>query len=161
MIGQQHQLAADEVGGVRPAPGRGDARVDRPLALAARRRVGHQIQQSYRLDRQGQGGAAGHLIIRGYSLDDLAGRTRFEDVAHLLFDGFFDDMPADLTRALGEARVAVFAETAAMDERLLKLNPVEAMRALWARLADGDGLDTALKLLAAPADRYRPAQTGR
>ena len=96
-------------------------------------------------------GAAGHLIIRGYSLDDLAGRTRFEDVAHLLFDGFFDDMPADLTRALGEARVAVFAETAAMDERLLKLNPVEAMRALWARLADGDGLDTALKLLAAPA----------
>lgn len=96
-------------------------------------------------------GAAGHLIIRGYKLDDLAGRTRFEDVAHLLFDGFFDDMPADLTRTLGEARVAVFAETAALDERLLKLNPVEAMRALWARLADGDGLDTALKLLAAPA----------
>ena len=58
-------------------------------------------------------GQAGHLIIRGYSLDDLAGRTRFEDVAHLLFDGFFDDMPSDLTRALGEARVAVFAETAA------------------------------------------------
>ena len=96
-------------------------------------------------------GQAGHLIIRGYSLDDLAGRTRFEDVAHLLFDGFFDDMPADLTRALGEARTAVFAETAALDAGLLKLNPVEAMRALWARLPDGDDLDTALKLLAAPA----------
>jgi citrate synthase len=96
-------------------------------------------------------GVAGHLVIRGYSLDDLAGRTRFEDVAHLLFDGFFDDMPADLTRALGEARVAVFAETAALDAGLLKLNPVEAMRALTARLADGDGLETALKLLAAPA----------
>ena len=66
-------------------------------------------------------GAAGHLIIRGYSLDDLAGRTRFEDVAHLLFDGFFDDMPADLTRALGEARVAVFGvdygQTASEGER--------------------------------------------
>jgi citrate synthase len=96
-------------------------------------------------------GVAGHLVIRGYSLDDLAGRTRFEDVAHLLFDGYFDDMPADLTRALGEARVAVFAETAALDAGLLKLNPVEAMRALTARLADGDGLETALKLLAAPA----------
>jgi citrate synthase len=96
-------------------------------------------------------GVDGHLVIRGYSLDDLAGRTRFEDVAHLLFDGFFDDMPADLTRALGEARVAVFAETAARDAGLLKLNPVEAMRALTARLADGDGLETALKLLAAPA----------
>eukprot|EP01035_Chromulina_nebulosa_P002169 gene2169-2926_t len=79
-------------------------------------------------------GVAGHLVIRGYSLDDLAGRTRFEDVAHLLFDGFFDDMPADLTRVLGEARVAVFAETAALDAGLLKLNPVEAMRALTARL---------------------------
>ena len=96
-------------------------------------------------------GQAGHLIIRGYSLHDLAGRTRFEDVAHLLFDGFFDDMPADLTRALGEARTAVFAETAALDAGLLKLNPVEAMRALWARLPDGDDLDTAMKLLAAPA----------
>src|SRR3990167_1561659 len=96
-------------------------------------------------------GLAGRLIIRGYSLDDLAGRTRFEDVAHLLFDGFFDDMPADLARALGEARAAVFAETAALDARLLALNPVEAMRALWARLADGDDLDTAFRLLAAPA----------
>ncbi len=96
-------------------------------------------------------GQAGRLVIRGYSLDELAGRTRFEDVAHLLFDGFLDDMPADLTRALGEARAAVFAETAAIDAGLLKLNPVEAMRALTARLADGDGLDTALKLLAAPA----------
>ena len=96
-------------------------------------------------------GLAGCLVIRGYSLDDLAGRTRFEDVAHLLFDGFFDDMPSDLTAALGAARLAVFAETAAIDAGLLKLTPVEAMRALTGRLADGDGLDTALKLLAAPA----------
>lgn len=96
-------------------------------------------------------GLAGRLIIRGHSLDDLAGRTRFEDVAHLLFDGFFEDMPSDLTAALGAARVAVFAETTAIDAGLLKLTPVEAMRALVARLADGDGLETALKLLAAPA----------
>ena len=96
-------------------------------------------------------GLAGRLVIRGRSLDDLAGRTRFEDAARLLFDGFFADLPADLARPLGEARVAVFEEVAALDERLLRLSPVEAMRALTARLADGDDLETALRLLAAPA----------
>ena len=96
-------------------------------------------------------GLAGRLVIRGRSLDDLAGRTRFEDAARLLFDGFFADLPADLTRPLGEARAAVFEEVAALDERLLRLSPVEAVRALTARLADGDDLETALRLLAAPA----------
>jgi citrate synthase len=96
-------------------------------------------------------GQAGRLVIRGRSLDDLAGSARFEDVAHLLFDGFFDDLPADLTRPLGEARVAVFEEVAALDARLLTRTPIEAMRALTARLADGDELSVALKLLAAPA----------
>ena len=36
-------------------------------------------------------GKAGHLIIRGYTLDELAGRTTYEDLVHLLFEGFFDD----------------------------------------------------------------------
>ena len=52
-------------------------------------------------------GQRGLLIIRGRSLDDLAGRTRFEDVTRLLFDGFFDDLPADIGPALGAARVEV------------------------------------------------------
>lgn len=96
-------------------------------------------------------GQAGRLVIRGRSLDDLAGRTRFEEVVRLLFDGFFDNLPADLTGPLGRARAAVFAEVAALDDRLLALEPVEAMRALTARLPDGDDLETALKLIAAPA----------
>ncbi len=96
-------------------------------------------------------GQAGRLVIRGRSLDELAGKLRFEDVARLLFDGFFPDLPADLAAALGAARAEVFAETAALDARLLSLNPVEAMRALTARLADGDDLATALRLVAAPA----------
>ncbi len=41
-------------------------------------------------------GQAGRLTIRGYAVEDLAHRTGFEDVAHLLLDGFFDDMPSDL-----------------------------------------------------------------
>lgn len=96
-------------------------------------------------------GARGRLVIRGYAVEDLSGRTRYEDVAHLLFDGFFEDAPSDLAPALGEARVRAFAEVAALDEGLARRDPVEAMRALLARLPDGDDLPTALLLIAAPA----------
>ena len=59
-------------------------------------------------------GKAGRLIIRGRSLDELASRTRYEALAHLLFDGFFPDLPADLAPALGRARAEVFAEVSAL-----------------------------------------------
>ena len=95
-------------------------------------------------------GQAGRLIIRGRSLDQLAGRVSFEEVAHLLWDGFFDDLPDDLATALGAARLEVFAEVSALDTGLLDRTPIEAMRALTARLADGDDLATALRLAAAP-----------
>lgn len=95
-------------------------------------------------------GQAGRLIIRGRSLDELAGRTRFEDLIALLFEGFYD-LPADLARALGRARSEVFAEVAALDTGLLDRTPVEAVRALMARLPDGDDTATALRLLAAPS----------
>ena len=95
-------------------------------------------------------GQAGRLIIRGRSLDQLAGRVSFEEVARLLWDGFFDDLPDDLATALGAARLEVFAEVSALDTGLLDRTPIEAMRALTARLADGDDLATALRLAAAP-----------
>ena len=96
-------------------------------------------------------GQAGVLIIRGHSLDELAGRATYEAVTRLLWDGFFDDLPADLAPALGAARVAVFAEVSALDTGLLDRSPIEGMRALTARLADGDDLAVALRLTAAPA----------
>src|SRR5215831_7917722 len=96
-------------------------------------------------------GAAGRLIIRGHSLDELAGRVTFEQVTQLLWDGFFDDLPRDFAPMLGAAREEVFAEVAALDTGLLDRTPIEAMRALTARLADGDDLDTALRLTAAPS----------
>jgi citrate synthase len=95
-------------------------------------------------------GDAGRLVIRGRSLDDLAGWS-FEAVTGLLWSGFFDDLPADLTRSLGAARTEVFEETAGLDAGLLARAPIEAMRALTARLADGDDFATALRLVAAPA----------
>lgn len=96
-------------------------------------------------------GQAGRLTIRGWAVEDLAGRARFEDAVHLLLDGFFDDLPADLAPALGQARVRAFAEVAALDEALAAREPYDAMRALLARLPDGDGVHDALALAAAPA----------
>ena len=96
-------------------------------------------------------GLAGRLIIRGHDLDELAGRVTFEQVTRLLWDGFFDRLPADLAPALAAARVEVFAEVSALDTGLLDRTPIEGMRALTARLADGDDLSVALRLTAAPA----------
>jgi citrate synthase len=96
-------------------------------------------------------GQAGRLVIRGYALEELAGRASYEEAARLLLGGFFDDLPADLAPALGAARAEIFAHAAALDNTLLALTPMEAMRALTARLADGDDLATALRLIAAPA----------
>ena len=96
-------------------------------------------------------GQAGRLVIRGYAVEELAGRATYEVAARLLLDGFFDDLPADLAPAIGAARTEVFAHVAAADAAILALTPMEAMRALTARLPDGDDLATALRLIAAPA----------
>ncbi len=48
-------------------------------------------------------GLAGRLVIRGLPLSALAGHYRYEDALALLWDGFFADLPADLTTPLAEA----------------------------------------------------------
>ena len=98
-------------------------------------------------------GEAGRLVIRGCSLDQLSGHAPYEAVIHLLFEGFFDDLPdvAALTTRLGQARAEVFDQVAALDADLRGLSTIEAVRALMARLPDGDDLATALRLIAAPA----------
>ncbi|MGV3490507.1 MAG: citrate synthase, partial [Devosia sp.] len=94
-------------------------------------------------------GAAGRLVIRGVPLEALAGHATYAETLHLLWDGFFDDLPgpAELAERLGAARVAAFARLADTEG----LEPFDAMRALIARLPDGNDLDTALMLAAAPA----------
>jgi citrate synthase len=96
-------------------------------------------------------GEAGRLLIRGRTLDEIAGRWTFESATALLWDGFFPDIPENLALRLGEARRVVFAEVAALDDTLVGRTAVEAVRALIARLADGDDLELALRLVAAPA----------
>lgn len=95
-------------------------------------------------------GEAGRLVIRGKSLEALAGWP-FEGIVNLMWSGFFEGRSIDAAAALGEARAEVFEEVASLDARLLRLTPVEAMRALVARLTDGEDLDVAFRLVAAPA----------
>lgn len=95
-------------------------------------------------------GLAGRLVIRGHALAELAGHWRFEAVAHLLLEGAFDNLPGveAFTLLLGAARLSVFKS---LDPSLATLPLYDAVRAHMARLTDGDDLDTALLLLAAPA----------
>lgn len=96
-------------------------------------------------------GLAGRLVIAGYSLDDLVATSRYEDVLALLIAPFFPDLDIDaVKKTLGEARVDVFSLLPASDPVLADLSAVEALRALMARVGDGDDLATALRLVAAP-----------
>jgi citrate synthase len=99
-------------------------------------------------------GQAGRLIIRGHSLDDLVQHATYESVLALLWEGLFPDpraAKAELSRQLGAARQEIFSHLEAADEQLLRQPPVEATRALIARVADEDNMDCALRLVAAPA----------
>ncbi|MDE2355273.1 MAG: citrate synthase [Alphaproteobacteria bacterium] len=96
-------------------------------------------------------GEAGRLVIRGLSLSELAGVRSYEWTARRLWDGFFEALPEDLTGPLGQARLEVWSEVAALDGPLARRETLEIVRALLARLADGEDLATALRLLAAPA----------
>ena len=95
-------------------------------------------------------GANGRLVIRGVSLDDLVKGSSYEDVVGLLFEGFLP-LPGDLPAALGAARMEVFRHLAAADAGIVALSPVDGLRALMARLYDGEDIGKALRLVAAPA----------
>ncbi|MBP0579391.1 citrate synthase/methylcitrate synthase [Labrys sp. LIt4] len=98
-------------------------------------------------------GLAGRLVIRGHSLDDLAGHVGYEDLVAILLDGFFQDLPspAALASRLGMARRDVFEMLVAGGAPDRELPATDALRAAMARLGDGEDLDVALRLIAAPA----------
>lgn len=95
-------------------------------------------------------GANGRLVIRGVSLDDLVKSSSYEDVVGLLLDGFLP-VPENLADALGTARVEVFSHVASADPGIVALAPVDGLRSLLARLGDGEEIETALRLVAAPS----------
>lgn len=92
-------------------------------------------------------GEHGKLIIKGYMVETLSASMAFEDAAHLLWDGLFDDLPPAnvLGTCMGAAREAAFAE-------LPKINAgsdiVKYLRLGWAAQIDDESLDTAIRLAA-------------
>jgi len=98
-------------------------------------------------------GQAGRLVIRGHSLDDLVGHATYERVLAMLWEGFFTELPKqnNPTVHLGASRQKVFAHLENVEAQLLQRPLFDAVRALVARIADGDDLESALLLVAAPA----------
>ncbi|GLQ55287.1 citrate synthase/methylcitrate synthase [Devosia nitrariae] len=95
-------------------------------------------------------GAAGRLVIGGLPLDKLVAEYRFEDAASLLLGRFFGNQAID-EAALAAARAEAFVHVDALDDLLLAMPPVDAMRVLLGRLQDGEDVASALRLLAGPA----------
>ncbi len=89
---------------------------------------------------------AGRVVIRGQHVADLAGQARFEETLKLMLDGFFEHLPdiEELGRRLGAARVQAYQALPIFDGQFLAF---DAVRALTARLPDGEDLQTALLLL--------------
>jgi len=105
-------------------------------------------------------GEAGRLIIRGRPLDELAAHYRYEDVLALLWETLFPESEhgGTLATMLGQARARAFTHLDAADARVLELPPVDGVRSLLGRLADGEDLTSALDLVAALAV-FTPAVT--
>ena len=95
-------------------------------------------------------GTAGRLTIRGYRVEDLAKSSSFETVVHLLWSGFYDDLPAApaLTEQIGRARSAAFARLETHFATLASLPAMEGLRLAAALCPDEDTLDTAIDLIA-------------
>ena len=98
-------------------------------------------------------GAAGRLVIRGYSVEDLAGQRDFRRSCASAAGRLLRRPSA--RRGVGERRSGAAGSRCSpkwpRSTKLLALTPIEAVRALMARLADGDDLAAALRLIAAPA----------
>jgi len=98
-------------------------------------------------------GANGRLTIRGMAVEELAANATAEQVASLLFAGFFDDLPDEthLARDLGKARSEAFRRLEPDLAAFASLHPVEALRAGLCFVPDEDDLHAALLLVGATA----------
>ncbi len=94
-------------------------------------------------------GLAGELIIGGYRLDELVADRTFEEVAGLLLASYADT-PADIRSAIGKARARVFTRTSNLLPQLADMPLFDAMRTALSTLPDGNDINAALDLVAAP-----------
>ena len=93
-------------------------------------------------------GQNGRLVIRSWPVELLAASMAYEDTAHLLWQGFFADLPAAqaLAARLGAARADVFDYVRKIPRGL---DTVSHLRTGWSLLPDDESLDAAIRLAAA------------
>lgn len=95
-------------------------------------------------------GLNGRLVICGHRLDELAGKISYEGILALLYADLLGIDEVAIRARLGQARLRAFDEVAHLDDDLLALSVTEGLRALMARLPDGEDDAVALLLTAAP-----------
>ena len=95
-------------------------------------------------------GHNGRLVIRGWPVEAMAASLAYEDGLHLLWKGFFADLPdvKSIGSRLGAARAAAFRLTADMKAGD---DIVPALRTGWSRLQDDETLETAFLLAGSAA----------
>ena len=95
-------------------------------------------------------GEAGRLIIRGETVEQLAANATFEDTIHLLWSGFFSDLPSASTLKvkLAAARASAFETLRPVFPIMKSQTLMEAVRTALALGKDGDDLEHAIGALA-------------
>jgi len=83
-------------------------------------------------------GQAGRLIVRGYDLEEIAGRRSYEGLLALLWDGFAVEPAGEkaIAATLGAARARAFAIGKPLFAAATGLVPVEGLRLLLSALPD-------------------------
>lgn len=107
-------------------------------------------------------GEGGRLVLRGYELDELAGRRRFGEVCALFWEGSLPESGGRMSRALGEGRAWAWER---LERSALRMpNGMDALRAGLAHLDEeapasavmtGARLAGAVAVIGAAWDRAR------
>jgi citrate synthase len=84
-------------------------------------------------------GERGRLTMRGFDLEELAGKVGFEDVAGLLWNGSLPDANGreNLRRAIARGRVLAFERLGALGDALSLPDAMEGLRAATGHIASG------------------------
>lgn len=99
-------------------------------------------------------GERGRLVIAGSDVESLAGSASFEQVCARLWEPYArEPLPADLQRALGDARVRAFERLEGLGDALSAEDGMDALRASMAHVSahPASELDTFLLLTGAAA----------
>lgn len=94
-------------------------------------------------------GEAGRLIIRGYDVETLVGRSGFEDVAALLWGGFAEGDHKAVQQGMAKGRQRAAALLPDLLSRAHGLSPVEGLRLGLSLLGDHEALPHHLMLCGA------------